>query len=72
MREGHVPVKSSRIASFKYDAKSRCLEIQFVRGGLYWYFGVPQRTVTGLAKAKSKGRFFDTKIKNRFEYTRAD
>jgi lysyl-tRNA synthetase class 2 len=56
-------VESSAIASAGYDARSRMLEIEYAGGGVYRYFGVPQRTYELLLRADSRGTFVNRRIK---------
>lgn len=35
-----IPVSSSNLASVGYDEISQALEIEFLHGGVYQYFGV--------------------------------
>lgn len=61
---------SSVIRSFAYDADHQHLDIEFVSGKRYRYIDVPARLVTALEAAASKGHFFNTKIRDRFAFTR--
>jgi len=65
-----VPVQSSNLASVGYDPQSLTLEIEFINGGIYQYFGVPQETYEGLMNAGSKGSYFHNQIKNVYSYSR--
>ncbi len=58
-----VPVSSSNIASVGYDADKQILEIGFLNGSVYQYFGVPENIFAGLMSASSHGRYFDAYIK---------
>lgn len=61
-------VSSSRIKSIGYDVKNKTLEIEFFGLGIYQYVGVPAKTFeTFISESvKSKGRFFDGVIKDKF------
>lgn len=59
-------VISSRIKSIGYDTKDKILEIEFFKLGIYQYVGVPQKTYTTFLSVKSKGRFFDGVIKDKY------
>ncbi|WP_052281592.1 KTSC domain-containing protein [Kluyvera genomosp. 1] len=61
-------VSSSRIKSIGYDIKTKTLEIEFFVLGIYQYVGVSPKTYeTFLSDSvKSKGRFFDGVIKDKF------
>lgn len=56
-------VNSSNLASVGYDPTSKTLEIEFLNGGLYQYFGVPESVYQGLMSASSHGQYFDSHIK---------
>ncbi|MBT2186315.1 KTSC domain-containing protein [Sphingobium nicotianae] len=61
---------STVIHSYQYDPAACRLDIRFVSGETYSYFDVPQRIVAGLARAISKGRYFQSHIRDRFAYRR--
>jgi len=56
-------VSSSNLASVGYDAQTQTLEIEFLNGGIYQYYSVPENRYTGLMSASSKGEYFDAFIK---------
>jgi hypothetical protein len=58
-----ISVQSSNLASVGYDLESATLEIEFVNGGVYQYFGVSDSVYYDLMNAPSKGRFFDQFVK---------
>ena len=64
----NIVLESTAIAAFKYDPESKILEITFVSGAVYWYFGVDPVTVEKLASpfTTSKGRYFVNHIRNNF------
>ncbi len=57
------PVTSGMLASVGYDEASATLEVEFVEGGVYQYFGVPSHVHAGLMAADSHGAYFDTHVK---------
>jgi len=60
-------VTSSMILSVGYDNASGVLEIEFRRGPrVYRYFDVPEFLYRGLMAAPSKGKFFTTRIADRY------
>jgi len=61
---------SSVIRRYRYDQRHRRLEIDFVSGETYSYFEVPDEVIAGLAGARSKGRYFQHHIRDRFAYRR--
>jgi hypothetical protein len=65
-----VPVESSNLRSVGFDAKKLVLEVQFHHGGIYRYFDVPAATHEALMKSESKGKFFQSSIRNKFRFER--
>lgn len=63
-------VASSNIASVGYDEKTETLEVEFLSGAVYQYYGVPKNIHEELMKAQSKGQFLNTYIKNAYPYSR--
>lgn len=63
-------VKSRSLRSIGYDPKTQTLEIQFIRGTIYQYFGVPASTHEKLIQAPSHGWYFNQFIKQRYRYRR--
>ena len=61
---------SSVIRSFDYDRDARQLDIEFVTGKRYSYYGVPERIVAAFQAARSKGSFFNRRIRDHFDFTR--
>ncbi|MDD4687709.1 MAG: KTSC domain-containing protein [Candidatus Cloacimonetes bacterium] len=57
-------VSSSCIRSIGYDAMKSILEIEFVSGSVYRYFGVPQKIHHELIDASSHGTYFNAEIKD--------
>jgi hypothetical protein len=62
-------VKSESIASIGYD-NDRGLEVEFVSGGTYRYFGVERHTFEEFKKASSKGTFFLEEIQDAYPHMR--
>jgi len=60
------PVASSMMRSAGYDETHAVLEIEFVTGNVYRYHAVSQREWHGLMEAPSKGRYFDTHIRDKY------
>ena len=65
-----VPVSSSNIASIGYDPTIQTLEVEFLSGGTYQYFGVPDYIYESFLNAGSKGSFFHQQIRNVYPYSR--
>lgn len=63
-------VASSNIASIGYDTPSQILEVEFLSGTIYQYYGVPENMHEQLMQAGSKGQFLNTYIKNAYGYSR--
>lgn len=67
-----VPVSSSSLRSVGYDSDTKLLEVEFRSGALYLYENVPDWAVEGLMAARSKGRYFEARIRDRYPFRRAD
>ena len=63
-------VASSNIRSVGYDPQSQTLEVEFLSGTIYQYYGVPENMYEQMLKEQSKGRFLNTYIKNQYPYSR--
>jgi len=63
---------SSVISSFRYDEKSSKLEIRFVSGIVYLYSNVPAFIYEEMKRSKSKGIYFNQKIKGKYSFERRD
>ena len=63
-------VFSSNVASIGYDEPSETLEVEFVSGAVYQYYGVPKNIFDQFMLESSKGRFLNTYIKNFYGYSR--
>jgi len=61
---------SSLLKAAAYHDKSAVLELAFHSGAVYCYFGVPARIYHQLLRAESKGRYFNSHIRNRFNFTK--
>jgi lysyl-tRNA synthetase class 2 len=59
---------SSVIRRFRY--KDRVLEIEFVSGRRYRYLDVPAAVYREMCNSRSKGEFFNARIRNRFSFRR--
>jgi hypothetical protein len=64
------PVSSSSLVAVGYDPARRELDIQFVSGRIYRYFGVPSPAHEALMRAPSKGRHFNVYIRDRYRFRR--
>lgn len=57
-----IQVQSSNVASIGYDSSSSTLEVEFLNGGIYQYFGVPDYIYEGLMNAASKGTYLNQNV----------
>ncbi len=60
---------SSPIPGFAYRPVRAELEILFTTGRRYVYYDVPPAVVSALTAARSKGRYFNARIRDSFRYT---
>jgi hypothetical protein len=63
-------VDSSNLKSVGYDRGLLVLEVEFHTGSIYQYVNVPNAVYVGLQAASSKGRFFATRIRDQYRYTK--
>ena len=61
-------VRSSDIRSIGYDKLATVLEVEFVSGGIYQYFNVPEYVHHALMNAPSHGKFLNNNIKYNYRY----
>lgn len=61
-------VNSSNLYSVDYNPESMILEIEFLKGGTYRYFGVPISVFNALMSADSHGSYFYHNIRTKFNY----
>jgi len=59
---------SSVIHGFDYDPDHAALDVTFVSGRRYRYYDVPPMLAERFRRSSSKGQFFNTRIRNRFDY----
>lgn len=60
---------STVIQRFDYDHESQALDITFTTGRLYRYHDVPPDMVDRFRAAFSKGRFFNARIRDSYDFT---
>lgn len=60
---------SSVIEAAYYDPDRELLDILFTTGRRYLYHRVPPHEAERLRAARSKGRYFNARIRDRYEYT---
>ena len=63
-------VSSSNIAAIGYEGRTQTLEVEFLGGRVYQYYGVPDRMFHELMQAPSTGRFFNMYIREGYPYSR--
>ena len=61
---------SSNIARFKYDTSSQVLTVEFINGGAYNYFDVPEHLFEEMKNAGSRGQYLAQRIKGTYRYAR--
>jgi hypothetical protein len=59
---------STAIRQAVYDAPAQVLTLTFVTGRRYRYVGVPAAVAEGFAAARSKGGYFNARIRDRFAF----
>lgn len=67
-----IRMPSTAICRYAYDADRHRLEIEFVTGRRYRYADVPPAIADEMARATSKGGFFNRRIRDRFAFERLD
>jgi hypothetical protein len=69
-----VSVASSNIESIGYDEKSQTMEVAFLGGRIYQYFGVPKGVYAEIIQASSigdsVGGYLNRNIKGQYRYAR--
>lgn len=63
--------ESSTVSRFGYDEANRILTVDFIKGGTYNYFDVPEAVFNLMCDAPSKGQFLAREIKPNYRYARA-
>jgi hypothetical protein len=71
LRINRTPVDSTQLRSIGYDATTSTLEVEFRKGGVYQYYGVPAETYRQLMAAQSIGTYVNSALrKGGFAYAR--
>lgn len=65
-----IPIQSSNLAEVGYDTDSMMLEVLFHNGTVYQFFDVPEALYLEMMQSDSKGKFFNTQIKNSFRFAK--
>ena len=63
-------VASTNVAAVGYDPKTQTLEVEFLSGSVYQYYGVPDHLHDNMMRAASKGKYLNAYIKDRYPYSR--
>jgi lysyl-tRNA synthetase class 2 len=63
-----LSMPSSVIRHFAHDPASRQLTVTFTTGRVYVYDNVPDAVAAALRDAPSKGRFFNSQIRDAYRY----
>lgn len=65
-----VVVASDMMSSVGYDSSSAVLEVEFRNGSVYEYLDVPRDHYDALLAAPSKGRYFNARLRGKFQHRR--
>jgi hypothetical protein len=63
-----IELNSTSLKGAAYCFQQALLELEFHRGAIYRFGGVPEATYQELLRAESKGLYFNHHIRNRFPY----
>jgi hypothetical protein len=63
-------LNSTSLKGAAYCVQEALLELEFRKGPIYRFGGVPEATYQELLRAESKGLYFHHHIRNRFPYTK--
>ncbi|HVZ27705.1 MAG TPA: KTSC domain-containing protein [Rhizomicrobium sp.] len=69
--EATSSMPSTVIRSFRYHASAWELEIEFVSGRCYRYLNVPPDIAAGMCEASSRGRYFNSHIRDHYDFVAA-
>ena len=70
MMERQETPESAAIREIGYDRRTRRLEVKFASGERYAYRQVAPKVSRAFVEAESKGRFFQSRIRDRYPYER--
>jgi hypothetical protein len=62
---------STAVKTIAYDENSAELRVTFVSGKTYKYYKVPRLVYEHFIRAASKGTFFNTRIRDRYDFALA-
>jgi hypothetical protein len=63
-------ISSTELRSAGYEEEHRLLEVEFQNGRVYQYYQVPPTVYFALISASSKGRYFNSQIRDVFRCNR--
>jgi hypothetical protein len=63
-----VEVDSSNVAEVGHDVGTDTLVVLFHNSGMYAYDDVPRSTYDEMIAAESVGKFFNTRVKGKFDF----
>ena len=63
-------VASSNVKAVGYDDHTQTLEVEFLNGRVYQYYGVPENMHSQFMRVPSKGKFLLAYIKDQFPFSR--
>lgn len=63
-------VQSSNLKKVVYFAETGLLHVHFNNGSIYYYYKIPKPIFDGLLAASSKGKYFISKIKDKYPFER--
>ena len=66
----HSVASSSTVRAIGYDPQTQTLEVGFLSGWVYQYYGVPDHIHGRMMEAPSKGRFLNMHIRDCYPYSR--
>ena len=67
-----MDVDSAAISEINYDDERAKLLVRFASGEQYVYVGVPGEVHRCFLEADSKGRYFQSQIRDRYPFNRLD
>ncbi len=65
-----LPVISSNLSSVGYDPSSSILEVEFIRGGVYQYYDVPEHVHSEFISSGSLGSYLHHSIKPSYAFSK--
>ena len=65
-----LDLNSTSLTAITYQDPCAVLELEFRSGAVYHYFGIPAQTFEEWMRAESKGRYFNSRIRNCVAYAK--